>query len=160
MNSRLNQNTVALLYLFAYFMFLLNSCSGDVSKKFDQNDEIKKVTTEDKVLNFINQISKTNLPKKIDIRIDSTWISGDVQLIDSLNKTIYLGIQPQNKNNLYRKIKQYFEQEYGKTNCKDKFCSWKKIIDKKTYQEVLLMDESMDKKIPFIGLEIEYFHDQ
>jgi len=128
-------------------------------------EEVKKeriISNEEKVLNYVSGLFNNKELKSVAINelIDSIQIVGEINVIDSLNKSIYLGISPKNKSDIYSRLENHFNKEFGKVHCKETFCTWKKQPDKKSTIEVMLMDESIEKKQSYYALEIEETHER
>lgn len=143
---------IVLVNLFVGLTFLFGSCSsaGNNAKEII---EVEKSSIE-KTVDFMDEFI-TN-PKKFDkhVRIDSIEITNET-VVDSLERKSYLRIKPIDSIELFKSLKKYFDEKYGFSKGSSTFCSWKKINSSTSYSEVLLMNESQNKKYPYLVIEIE-----
>lgn len=152
-----SSNKVLILVVLLIFTFF--SCD---QKSNEHKVNPKVISSEEKVIVFLSSILDDNnlKSKTINTQIDSIHIEGEIIAKDSINKLIYIGIEPKNKGAIYQRLEGYFNDKFGEVQCNKSFCAWKKQPSKKRITEVFLMDESKEKKFPYFVLEIEEIYER
>lgn len=90
--------------------------------------------------------------------IDSVQGFVEYNRTDSSYRKIYLSLKTKEEslvNRLFSELKHDFDSKYGQRKCDDVFCTWKQQNSKSSWIEIMIMNESSEKKHPYLVIEIE-----